>query len=63
MILMNIFFDKLMLQYIYCDGKKRSYYRKKLAEKKKTKNFLSRLLIADLKNNILMSTRRATSAC
>jgi hypothetical protein len=56
MMLLNISFDELMLQYIYCAGKKRCYYRKKFAGKK---HFLGRLLIADLKSNILKSVRRA----
>ena len=61
MILLTIFFDKLMLQYIYCVGKRSSYYRKKPAEKK-NKKLLRSVTNSRLKNNILKSARRATSA-
>jgi hypothetical protein len=67
MMLLKTSFDKFMLQciyiYLYCARKKKCYDRKKPAKKKEKENFLGRLLIADLKSNILKSARRDISAC
>jgi hypothetical protein len=53
MILLNIFFDKLMLQYINCAGQKKGPINIEKRLQKKKKNFLSRLLIVDLKTTFL----------
>jgi hypothetical protein len=59
MMLLNISFDELMLQCVcVC-----IVQEKNGAKSAGKKNFLGRLLIADLKSNILKSARRVTSTC